>query len=352
LVVALSALGLRAASPNLDDAQALIAAGHFKRAGAILETQVKLNPQDARAACLLAQVKIAFEDLDAALAFAQRAVTLEVGNPKYHYQLARVYGEMASRASLFAAASRARKFKNELDAALALDPKNLDALEALMEYSFQAPRLMGGDKDKAHALSDEIERLDPVRGNLARAELAREDKKPGEIEAFFQKAVAAGPRDYEARVALAGFYSSPAQKKNDLALQHARMALSLDKGRAKAYSILAQVYVRLERWSELEDLLASALKEAPDDLAPYYTAAQAMVGEDKDLVRAGTYLHKYLSQEPEGEEPDAAHAHRLLGLVLEKQKRRAEACQELETALRLKPGFKAAKEDLKRVSGK
>jgi tetratricopeptide (TPR) repeat protein len=118
------------------------------------------------------------------------------------------------------------------------------------------------------------------------------------------------------------------------------------------HAILAQVYVRLERWSELEDLLVSALKEAPDDLVPYYTAAQVMVGEDKDLVRAGTYLHKYLSQEPEGEEPDAAHAHRLLGLVLEKQKRRVEACQELETALRLKPDFKAAKEDLKRMSGK
>jgi tetratricopeptide (TPR) repeat protein len=60
-------------------------------------------------------------------------------------------------------------------------------------------------------------------------------------------------------------------------------------------------------------------------------------------------VRKYLGQEPEGEEPDRAHAHRLLGLILEKQGRRAEAVSELEAAVEMNPRFKEAKEDLKRV---
>ena len=60
-------------------------------------------------------------------------------------------------------------------------------------------------------------------------------------------------------------------------------------------------------------------------------------------------MRKYLAQEAEGEEPDAAHAHWLLGLILEKQGRSTEAVSELETAVQMNPHFKAAKEDLKRV---
>ena len=60
-------------------------------------------------------------------------------------------------------------------------------------------------------------------------------------------------------------------------------------------------------------------------------------------------MRKYLGQEPEGEEPDRAHAHRLLGLVLEKQGRNQQAISELEIAVQMNPRFKEAKEDLKRV---
>jgi hypothetical protein len=89
------------------DAEALIEAGHWKRARALVETRAAGNPRDAQAAWLLSRIELAFGDLDGALVPAQRAVALEDGNSDYHFQLAQVYGEMAARASMFAAAALA-----------------------------------------------------------------------------------------------------------------------------------------------------------------------------------------------------------------------------------------------------
>jgi Flp pilus assembly protein TadD len=72
----------------------------------------------------------------------------------------------------------------------------------------------------------------------------------------------------------------------------------------------------------------------------------------KEFPRAESYAKKYLLQEPEGEEPDYAEAHRLLGLVFEREGRVAEARGELTTALQLRPNFKAAKGDLKRLENR
>jgi tetratricopeptide (TPR) repeat protein len=250
---------------------------------------------------------------------------------------------------MFAAVSLARKFKNELDAALARDPKNLDALEALMQYSFQAPGLMGGDKGKAHAIAEKLVQLNPVRGYLAQAELAREAKDIAKVEEWFLKAVQADPKDYQAQAALARFCTQPSHRNTEWAEKHARAAVQLDPARAKGYSILAKALALEQRWAELEAVLSISERNVPDDLAPYFQAANALLELGVDLKRGETYLRKYLAQEPEGEEPDAAHAHRLLGLILEKQGRRAEAVSELEMAVQMNPRFKEAKEDLKRV---
>ncbi len=338
-----------ARAADAGNAEALIEAGHWKRARAIVEPRVAANPRDAQAVWLLSRIKLAFGDLDGALVPAQEAVALEDGNSDYHLQLAEVYGEMAARASMFAAAGLAHKFKGELDASLARNPKNLDALDALMQYSYQAPGLMGGDKGKARSLADQLVQLSPVHGYLAEAELAREAKDEAKVEESFRQAVKADPKNYEAQTALAGFYTNLSRRNTEEAEKHARDALRLDPSRAKAYSILAKVLALERRWNELEAVLAASEKAVPDDLAPYFHSANALLEAGVELQRGEAYARKYLGQEPEGEEPDRAHAHRLLALILEKQGRYQQAISELETAVQMNPRFKEAKEDLKRV---
>jgi len=340
--------------------EALIEAGHWKRARAALEQRYQANPNDAQSAYLLSQVKEAFGDLDAALKLAEKAVQLDGAKSAYHYHLAVVCGETAEHASLFSKAGWARRFKSEAEAAALLDPHNLDARLALLEFDLEAPRLMGGGKDKAYAMAEEIAKVDAAHGYLAQARLAQQDKDAARQESWYLKALTAAPRDYEALIDLAQFYASDARKQFDLAEKYARQAQKLQPSRVDAYSSLAYADAAGGRWKELESDLGAAEKNVPDDLSPCYQAGRALLtrGDNTDpkdepssLSRAEGYFRKYLSAEPEGGAPTLAHTHWRLGLVLEKEGRKPDAVSELETALRLKPDLDAAKKDLKRLNG-
>lgn len=331
------------------EVEALVRAGHWKRARAILEPQVKNHPDDPQSCYLLAEVRMAFRDLDAALPLARHAVDLDGRNSNYHLELGKVYGELADRANFLSAGSLAVKFRKEVESAISLDPKNIDALDAMMQFKYQAPGIMGGSKDEANALAEKITALDACEGNLSRAELAELEKNASEMESFYQKAVQANPKSYSAQVSLAKYYSDSPQAKYAEAVQRAQAALRLDPKRIDAYVILARTFSFEQHWSDLDKVLSNSDKSVPDDLRPFYEAAQSLLDAGKEYRRAEGYARRYLTQEPEGEEPDAADAHRLLGLVLEKEGQTTEARKELQTARQLRPDFKMVKEDLKRL---
>jgi tetratricopeptide (TPR) repeat protein len=104
-----------------------------------------------------------------------------------------------------------------------------------------------------------------------------------------------------------------------------------------------------KRWQDLEAILVQAEKNVPDNFSPYYQAGRLLLNAGSDLSRAENYFRKYLTQEPEAGAPQHAHAHWRLGLVLEKQGRKPEAINALDTAVRLKPDLADAKKDLKRL---
>jgi tetratricopeptide (TPR) repeat protein len=331
------------------DAEALVKAGHWKRARQILEPWVKTNPQDATSCYLLSEVRLAFGNLNEALLFAQHSVELDGKNSDFHYELGKVYGEMADRASYFSAGSLAVKFRKEMETAIELDPKNLDALDAMMQFKYQAPGIMGGNKDEAQSLADRISALNLSEGYLARAELAVLEKDPHQEEADYLKAEQADPHSFDAEASLAKFYSQSAQSKYADAGKHAQASIKIARGRIDGHWVLARVYAVEQKWGDLDGAVADAEKDVWDDLRPEYEAAEGLFEIGKDFPRAEAYLKKYLSQEPEAGEPDAADAHRLLGLMLEKEGRKSEALAEIQNALRIRPNFKAAKEDLKRL---
>jgi tetratricopeptide (TPR) repeat protein len=345
LVLAPAAL----AAPGADRL-ALIQGNHWKRLRALAEPQLRANPGDAEAAYEVAYTRVAFGDFDGAVEIARKAVALDGSNADAHYVLARGLGEKASRAGILKGMGLAKEFRRENEAALKLAPDHLDALEAEMEFFWQAPGIAGGDKKKAREIASRIGGIDPARGALAEAELEEREKHPdrARIESLFRKAVAARPGDYPAHLALASWCAADSTR-HDEAEKLARETAALDPGRAAAYSVMTVLDARRENWSALDADLELAAKSVPDDPSPRYQAARILMTSGKDLPRVERYFREYLTQEPEGQTPPLAAAHWRLGLTLEKEGRKPEAVAEIDSALALEPDFEPAKKDRKRL---
>ena len=320
----------------------LLHAGHCKRARAVLEQRYRANPNDPETLWLLSALREEWHDLDAAETLAQKAATANPKDARYHLQLSNVLGEKAENASILHQVGLARRFRKELDIALALDPKNADALESLMRFYYEAPGIIGGDKRKAHDVAAQLVAIDPVRGCHAQAWLARQEKQPERLEDLYRKAVEARPASYEAQIALGNYYGS--QKKIAEAEAAARRAVEIEPSRVGGYNLLASVFASQARWKELETLLGESGRNVADNLSPFFWAAIYCLSKSTELPRAEGYLRRYLAQEPEPTAPSHAQAHWRLGLVLEKQSRHPEAVAEWQAAVKLDPHSPAAQE--------
>ncbi len=329
----------------------LIDNGRYKQARAMLSQQLGANPNDAHLNWLSARVHRAFGDLPGAISLAQKAVQLDPRKADYHLTLAELLGRQAQQSSILKQLGLVRTIRKELDTAYQLEPRNVDAQWGMLKFYWMAPAIAGGDKSKARAIANDIAKLDAVQGWFAQASFAADEKRQGDAENAYRKAVEADPRSYDARISLAEFYMAPASKKLAQAEEQLRAAVKIAPGRIDAYNDLADIYAQTGQMQKLEAVLADSERQIGDNLLPYCTAAQGLIDSGKEFATAERYLRKYLTQEAEGNATPLNVAHWRLSQVLEKQGRTPEAIAELHTSVQLNPYFEPAKKDLKRLHG-
>lgn len=331
----------------------LIDQGHFKRAEAALRLQLLQNPSDPLANCLMSKVDVAFSRYDDAIAHAEKAVAADGNSARFHEQLEDAYGVKTGdpNAGTFKKMSAAHHMKEEAEMALKLDPKNLDANEDLLEFYMEAPGIVGGGADKAKELANRAARIDAALGFYLQAHIAKYEKHTEEAQRLLLQYIQAAPSHYDAYVELANLYLSQTPPQLPQAEERARQALHLDPQRAGAYSVLAVVAAKQYHWKDLDQLFSESEKYVPDNFAPYYQVGKILLlsGDGQQLSRAESCFRKYLTQPPEAGTPNLAAAHWRLGLVLEKQGRKDDARNELQTAVKLDPNLKEAQQDLKRL---
>ena len=263
---------LAESTPAVSTPEALLESGQFQRAKAL----VAPGARDARSLWLLSRAEAGLGHLEQALLLSEQSVALEPGRYEYHVQLAASNGRLAEKSSLFKQLGYAKRAKKELDTALELNPESIDALYGLMLFYYAAPAFVGGDKQKALDAAEKMTALNPARGYLAQAKLAKDRKDPVAEEAFLQKAVAANPHFYEAKTSLAKFDLARERPAVNAAEQLACEALLLNPERGEAWQVLAGVEVRNQCWDEMFALLDRAKAFVPDDGAYLYAAGEAL----------------------------------------------------------------------------
>ena len=327
----------------------LVHDGHFKQARSLIEQEIRTNPKNAAALVLMARIDLAYNDHEHAIKLLRQAIELEPGNSDAHVYLAEAYGRKIDHVGTFDKLGLAKTIRKESERAVAADPVNLDALESLMEFHLEAPGIIGGDKDRAHALAQRIAELDAVRGDFAKADIAAHEKRYADEKQFQISAVQSNPHSYDALVSAARLYLRDLWLDYQLAAEYATRGIAVNPTRVRAYSVLAQCYAAEGKFEALKDVLSRAETRVPDDLSPYFYAGETLLASKKDPAAAEKYLRRYLTQEPEGEGPSLGEAHWRLGQALAQQGKKDEAVHELGEAVRIKPDLKDARKDLKRL---
>jgi tetratricopeptide (TPR) repeat protein len=254
-------------------------------------------------------------DSDAAADLLEKAVAQSPNSAEAHYYLGAAYGDQAQKANMFSAGMLAGKTKAEFEKAVALNPNYLDARYALVQFYAVAPGIIGGSFDKATEQAQEIKKRDALWGHRAFA------------------------------------FIDTVQKKPELAKKEYQDAIREQPGSAKAHTYLAQYLANIDKnYPAAFEELEAALK-----LDPAYMPARFHIGRTagvsaSNLPHGEEMLKAYLAYTPKENEPQHANAHYWLGMIYEKQGRKADAKRSYETALKLNPALKPASEALKRVS--
>ncbi len=312
LVLALSSAAALAVAD--ESAPALLAAGRADDAITTLHSRINSSPSDPEAYNLLCRAYFSMGDWDRGISACEKAVALAPNNSRYHMWLGRIYGEKADGSNFFSAASLAGKVRNEFEAAVRLDPNNVDARSDLGEFYLEAPGIVGGGRDKAEAQAQALAALDPAKAGYLKGRIA--------------------------------------EKKKDLvtAEKEYRAAIEASRGSALTWFNLALFFRHQQRWNDMEDAIQHAVSAQVDRPEIIMESGEVLLRSGRNVQAAVQYLRRYLALNSKVEEAPAFKAHYLLGTALEKQGDKQGAAQEYRAALSLAKNFSRAQEALDRLN--
>ncbi len=281
-----------------------------KKALASAEALTKAEPKNAEAWALLARARLQADKAEAAIEAAETAIEIAPNNSLGYFWLGNAYGSRIGQVGMFSKMTMAPKLRDAFEKTVKLDPNNMDAREALIQFYLQAPAAMGGGKDKANVQVAEIAKRDPAQGHLARAAVLMSEKNTTGALKAYEAAYALKPTDKNIRLAVGVGYQQ-AERWND-AFKHFRAWVAQDEKAGPAWYQIGRT-----------------------------AALSGQLGEEGIAA-----LQKYIAMPRAANDPQNKNAYYRLGQIYAKLGKKAEAKAAFQAALKLDPKFAEAKTEL------
>jgi tetratricopeptide (TPR) repeat protein len=128
-----------------------------------------------------------------------------------------------------------------------------------------------------------------------------------------------------------------------------RQALKNAKDPGQGWMSLASFYRRRSRFDEMKNAISQAIAQPNKSAEVYYNAASELFQAGRDFPNAVQYLKKYLASNAVVEDAPAFRAHYLLGQIYEKMGNKPDAAVEYKASQALASGFAPAGKALSRL---
>lgn len=273
LLATLALSSALAAPPPLESARVLFQRAEYEAALRLLAPQ---RDKDGATYQLIGRCHYMLGDPKKASEALEKAVAADPASSDYHLWLGRAYGRRAETSSFITAPGFATKARQNFEKALALDPRNAEAVNDLFEYYLEAPGILGGGLERASALTGRIKELDPAEYHYAQAKLAEKRRQFQMAENQFRAAIQLAPK---------------------------QVGRVLD---------LAKFLAKQGRWDESEAAFRQARQLAPDSPKVLFEEASAYVRAGRNLKAAKDLLRRYLSAPLTPDDPPRREAEQLL----------------------------------------
>jgi tetratricopeptide (TPR) repeat protein len=283
----------------------------YDAARAEVQRLLKTNPSDDAALACMGEVYDREGKSGDAVDWYEKAVKANEKDPQHHLSLAQALGTEAEKANKLRQPFLARRVKSELEQAVVLDPNLVDAHDGLLQFYVQAPGIVGGSVDRAKEQAELIAKLNPLRGHLARATIARHQGDVALAESEYKAAVSQNPDSLFASYQLGGFYETQ------------------------------------KRWTDAAAVYDRMITQTPAELLAHYMYARVSALSGDNSERGEREVRYWLANAP-ADTPmlSRSAAHLRLGMILEHEGKRDAARAEYESSLAINPKNADAKKHL------
>ena len=301
------------ADASLQAAMTHFETGQFKQAELALKAYTQKHPNNPEGFFYLGRVYLQERKADQAIEALKKACELNNKHSECYHQLGEAYIAKLQQVSWIKKLPYSNRALSALQKSVALNPGNLDARVSLAEFYMNAPGIAGGSMKKAFAQAEVISKQNRQRGILLKADIYVKDERYKEAEAAYQEAVTLTPRDASVIFRLGLFYQVSAQ------------------------------------YSKAFETFEKTLALNPEHKPTLYQLGKTCVLWKQNLDRGLETLGLYTQQPAPRNYISHASAYWRIGMLYELKGDPITARASYETALRLNPDHKPAKEALSKL---